>query len=685
MKFLARAAFAFLAVGVLLLSIPLVVGEPEDGSVEIARYRAGDTLRIDSRVRDGAAQGMIVVRAEGPARQMDAFGIERDAVTFVAESYRGSELQWAIRCHRLAGGREPIRTEVLAGEYAGGTSGSSSSWLLGSTTEERSHNVTTYFGQRGECSGDNAPPRRAYAPGDVVTLAELDEGTLPWGAEVRASPAERVEFHGRRAVSFSFSVSDLLPPGAPEAANLSGRLTIVIAHGLPTFARIMADFGEGLVMREIAGFAPGEGEPLPDGGDADLPLRNPDAAFARIEQAHLDDAAFALAYPFDEAVRDARANPQLGLAEWLGAHPAARVVEATFQPEASAEPGGTLPSEGAWTISWQDEGAGSFMLVASRDATAGGLGDAPPLVSFARSHHRGSVGDGPGLWRVEDLPMEILSSEDALALARAVAGLGEIKVYTLKATTLLESPSSFFLELSDVVSVPGERTEGTVVSIDLGTGGVRWIARGTATRSETGLLGGTQAAEAMSVPAPPARASILDAPAFGSGPRVTSVAAGIALIAVAAKLLVAPLYTRLVRARLLDNPTRSRVYERVRAEPGIRLHEIIEFAAIGEGAARRHVAQLSRHGFLVEIRDGALRSYYAAGEVPPDVARRAAILRSDAARRVYDLLAAEPNLTLRDAAARLGLSAPSVHRTKQRLQKAGLLPARADVGVELRA
>jgi DNA-binding Lrp family transcriptional regulator len=42
---------------------------------------------------------------------------------------------------------------------------------------------------------------------------------------------------------------------------------------------------------------------------------------------------------------------------------------------------------------------------------------------------------------------------------------------------------------------------------------------------------------------------------------------------------------------------------------------------------------------------------------------------------VYDLYAREPTIPLREAGARLGLSAPSVHRAKKKLEKAGLLPA----------
>jgi len=67
----------------------------------------------------------------------------------------------------------------------------------------------------------------------------------------------------------------------------------------------------------------------------------------------------------------------------------------------------------------------------------------------------------------------------------------------------------------------------------------------------------------------------------------------------------------------------------------------------------------------------------------PD-ARRLASLRPGSLREVYDLFAGQPPLTLRAAARRLGMSAPSVYRAKRRLEREGLLSAPGPVQVASR-
>jgi hypothetical protein len=227
---------------------------------------------------------------------------------------------------------------------------------------------------------------------------------------------------------------------------------------------------------------------------------------------------------------------------------------------------------------------------------------------------------------------------------------------------------------------PGD-VEGHSASVDALSGGMLEAATlQTHTEERPGLL----PSPSGGVDAQTSRASALSA-LVGPGPGTlaggAAAATGLALLVLLTKFLLVPLFTRLRRDRLLENPVRARLYERVRAEPGIHRAELIDFAGIGEGATRFHLRQLVSHKLVVEIESEGYARYFAAGEVPPDAARREALLRAGSLRAVYDLYAAEPGTSLREAGRRLGLSAPSVHRSKKRLEKAGLLPVAAEVEV----
>ena len=139
------------------------------------------------------------------------------------------------------------------------------------------------------------------------------------------------------------------------------------------------------------------------------------------------------------------------------------------------------------------------------------------------------------------------------------------------------------------------------------------------------------------------------------------------------------LYTRIPAAAVLRNTIRSRVYERVREEPAIHQAAIANLLGIGNGTARYHLDKLASHHLVYAMNDGHHVRFYASGSVPPTAARQIGALKTGSLRRVYNLLVAEPQLSLREAGSRLGMAAPSVWRAKKRLEREGLLPARASV------
>ena len=162
-----------------------------------------------------------------------------------------------------------------------------------------------------------------------------------------------------------------------------------------------------------------------------------------------------------------------------------------------------------------------------------------------------------------------------------------------------------------------------------------------------------------------------------------AVGGGLLALLLAWRALV-PLYSRLTRGVLLENPNRARVYEHVRANPGTHVAAISRATGIGRVVAQHHLRMLEAHRLVVRRQGPKLLTYYAADGVPPgeDVAARD-VLRDDARRRVGLAVAkAEAGATTRDLAASLGMSRRLVDYHLARLEAAGLvrregfLPAR---------
>ena len=229
------------------------------------------------------------------------------------------------------------------------------------------------------------------------------------------------------------------------------------------------------------------------------------------------------------------------------------------------------------------------------------------------------------------------------------------------------------LRASDVSAVAPEKSPsnvGRLLFLDGATAAGTMIAETTSRTKPAGLA---------TILLPPERDEIRRASIFDGLPTIPSPEAGLAVgaaglvLALAVKLVLLPLYTRLSRDRLLKHPMRARLIEIVRREPGIHFAGLACEAGFTEGATRHHVAKLVAGGHLAELRDEGFARLYVAGSVPPEAARRFSALRGATHRRVYELFAAEPRLSLREAARRLGLSAPTVFRSVRKLRAAGLL------------
>lgn len=647
-----------------------------------ARFEEGGLRQVVYASEDGRGglrsepyNVSILMLAEGPAAADDAYGIRRDTFAFRLDALNSTGLMGSIRCHVLVGGDESIRTDILGGGWS--SSGSYSMGLGPLDLSSGSYEATLGSGASfagGPCPQTLPLGGRTLRAGETLTLGEISPGLRGEIANLSSAPSIPTTFHQRDALRFEFDLAKLSDAGA------SGSMWVVLADGLPVAAEAGYGWGpDAAASAQLVGFEAGQGAPLTPPSGAKVPERDPAGTFQPYGALSFDDEALALPFPFDEAFAAAIGSPNSGLKAFLDERPDAWLETALYAREGLDAGTPVAGSDGSWFFVVTDETDSVMASVDRQSVTAGPLRQPlPPLSAFqpaqpgAATRPRDIEAERPEITEVAASP--------TLGARIIDAGIdpGKIQSVSYFAAAWDAEPSAWIYldEASPDASSGSARSAG----IDIISGGLAFALTMEQRSERTGLLASPAAGSLEA----PERSGLqaLSGPLVGAGLAGGAVATGLAALILAVKLLLFPLYTRLTRARLLDNSTRARIYERVRADPGIHRAELVDFAGIGAGATTRHLDQLVRHRFLVQIADGGFTRYYAAGEVPPEVARRAGVLRSGSHQRVYDLFASEPDLSLRAAGERLGISAPAVLKAKRKLEAAGLLPTVPTATVE---
>lgn len=648
---------------VLLLIAPTAAAFPWD-PVEITLGQAhfGDVYRLD--MTDGNDTASEITLIQGGGKLFDRFGIERDVETYRVDHVAANgTLTGSERCSAIAGGRDAVQYERLEG--SGSDSGSFDSRVANVVLTQTKYDTTrlsqSFFGTF-ECSTTHPLAGRHFREGQVV---EWDELQLGEHLDAVAHPARATRIHGRHALDLSYDVT---------LDDRTARFTLTLADGLPGPVLGVGEFtdanGTKTTFRsELVGYQAGTGPALAPWTNATLPDRDPQGDFVELGALEFPTEAFDVRYPLADALASLQNDPRVGLREWLAAHPDAILVGGSYERDAKTT--GDQPSDGGWAVHFAEGSEGYAAGTVRPHIAASTLPVAIPI-----SYQQWGMEFSP----FSEAPARPTSVASSATLSRLAAsrGLNEGDVKSISFYLYDNSGVPSFVAILSDQSSELASNDQHYVGVDLVDGGLVWDARARTTVTESGILAPLQAPPAVR-DASASGFSTLSSPTPGVGLGIGAAGAGALFLIL--KFLAIPFYTRLVRTRLLDNPVRARIYERIRAEPGIHLAELEDFAAIGRGATKHHVDQLVKHRYAVEMEDGGFTRYFAAGEVPPAVARRAAVLRAGSNAKVYDVLAREPGLSLREVGRRVGISAPAVLKAKRKLEAAGLLPAAAEADV----
>lgn len=131
------------------------------------------------------------------------------------------------------------------------------------------------------------------------------------------------------------------------------------------------------------------------------------------------------------------------------------------------------------------------------------------------------------------------------------------------------------------------------------------------------------------------------------------------------------LFSRFDRKDVLEHDRRARLFEAIRADPGVAFGRLCERTGLAPGVAQHHLRLLEQHEVVRRVRDGRSTHYYPKG---PKFTLPVAL--SAPRSRILEMLRAEPGLCAAELARRIGQRAQSTWRHLKRLEGAGLLVRR---------
>lgn len=134
-----------------------------------------------------------------------------------------------------------------------------------------------------------------------------------------------------------------------------------------------------------------------------------------------------------------------------------------------------------------------------------------------------------------------------------------------------------------------------------------------------------------------------------------------------------PLFSRIERGGVLDNPIRARVHDAIAQEPGLSLSEVSQRAGIAWGTTVHHLRRLEAHGLVVSVHELAHKRFFIANT--PAASQRAAlaVVMHPTARRIAEYVAVRPGTDQAGLCRALGLNNPAASKHLGHFESRGLV------------
>lgn len=173
------------------------------------------------------------------------------------------------------------------------------------------------------------------------------------------------------------------------------------------------------------------------------------------------------------------------------------------------------------------------------------------------------------------------------------------------------------------------------------------------------------------------------------GPYLAGAAGGIVLGGVVAyawpffkwqstRLLLFPLYARLRKEDVLENPIRDDILQVVGDQPGISASELGRRLECGWGTLVYHLTVLERLQLVSSTREGRHKRFFVQGRINYSDKGAVALLANPAARIILDAVRSSPGIIQKELSDRLGLSPGTIAWHIDRLTSQGLVVREED-------
>ncbi|HLE48328.1 MAG TPA: MarR family transcriptional regulator [Candidatus Thermoplasmatota archaeon] len=144
------------------------------------------------------------------------------------------------------------------------------------------------------------------------------------------------------------------------------------------------------------------------------------------------------------------------------------------------------------------------------------------------------------------------------------------------------------------------------------------------------------------------------------------------------RLLFFPLYARLRKEEILENPLRDDILHAVEQQPGISASELGRRLECGWGTLVYHLTVLERMQLVSSAREGRHKRFFAQGRINYTDKGAVGLLANPAARTILDAIRAVPGIIQKELGERLNLAAGTIAWHVERLEAEGLVVREED-------
>ncbi|MBW3582315.1 MAG: winged helix DNA-binding protein [Euryarchaeota archaeon] len=147
----------------------------------------------------------------------------------------------------------------------------------------------------------------------------------------------------------------------------------------------------------------------------------------------------------------------------------------------------------------------------------------------------------------------------------------------------------------------------------------------------------------------------------------------------AALSVLAPLYAKTQKDRILDNLSRDRIFQAIRVNPGVNLSRLNRISDLGWGVTVYHLKMLEKTGLVFSTNGARDRCFF---ENTPENRKRAdtvsALANRQSLQQVARVVAAHPGIAQRDIVKATGMSQRAVSYSLKRLDENDLVSTERD-------